>query len=77
MNPTSRDRSHPGEVARHAALASVNAVTATPAMDLASAARLMLEHRIGGLPVVEGGTLVGIITESDIFRRFVESQEGV
>ena len=52
-------------------------VTATPAMDLASAARLMLEHRIGGLPVVEGGTLVGIITESDIFRRFVESQEGV
>ena len=51
-------------------------VTATPARDLASAARLMREPRIGGLPVVDGGTLVGIITESDIFRRFVESQEG-
>jgi len=49
-------------------------VTATPAMDLAGAARLMLEHRVGGLPVVEDGSLVGIITESDIFRRFVESQ---
>jgi CBS domain-containing protein len=34
----------------------------------------MLEHRVGGLPVVEDGALVGIITESDIFRRFVESQ---
>lgn len=51
-------------------------VTATPDMDLASAARLMLEHRVGGLPVVDRGALVGIITESDIFRRFVESQAG-
>jgi acetoin utilization protein AcuB len=49
-------------------------VTTEPGMDLAAAARLMLEHRVGGLPVVDGGTLVGIITESDIFRRFVESQ---
>ncbi|HET9339811.1 MAG TPA: CBS domain-containing protein [Casimicrobiaceae bacterium] len=49
-------------------------VTASPGMDLTGAARLMLEHRVGGLPVVEDGALVGIITESDIFRRFVESQ---
>jgi CBS domain-containing protein len=34
----------------------------------------MLERRIGGLPVVEHGRLVGIITESDIFKRFVELQ---
>jgi acetoin utilization protein AcuB len=32
------------------------------------AARLMTEHRIGSLPVTCGGKLVGIITESDIFR---------
>ena len=49
-------------------------VSATPDMDIGAAARLMLEHRVGGLPVLEGGALVGIITESDIFRRFVEMQ---
>ena len=49
-------------------------VSATPSMDIGAAARLMLEHRVGGLPVLEGGALVGIITESDIFRRFVEMQ---
>jgi acetoin utilization protein AcuB len=32
------------------------------------AARLMTKHRIGSLPVTCGGKLVGIITESDIFR---------
>ena len=49
-------------------------VSATPGMDIGAAARLMLEHRVGGLPVLEGGALVGIITESDIFRRFVEME---
>jgi CBS domain-containing protein len=34
------------------------------------AARLMLEHKIGGLPVVDDGRLVGIITESDILIRY-------
>lgn len=36
------------------------------------AAKLMLDQKIGGLPVVDGGTLVGIITESDIFRVLVQ-----
>ena len=49
-------------------------VTVSPGMDLTAAARLMLEHRVGGLPVRDNGTLVGIVTESDIFRRFVELQ---
>jgi CBS domain-containing protein len=36
------------------------------------AARLMLDHKFSGLPVVdEAGRLVGIITESDIFRLVV------
>jgi CBS domain-containing protein len=43
-------------------------VTASPAMPLADAARLMLERKIGCLPVVEGGKLVGILTESDFVR---------
>ena len=36
------------------------------------AARLMSDNDIGGLPVVEDGILVGIITESDIFEIFIE-----
>lgn len=47
-------------------------VTATPQTPLADVAKTMLERKIGGLPVVEGGQVVGIITESDIFKRFVE-----
>lgn len=35
---------------------------------LAEAARMMLEHCFSGIPVTEGGKLIGMITESDIFR---------
>lgn len=49
-----------------------NVVTATPDMTLNQVARMMLELRIGGLPVIENGEIAGIITESDIFKRFVE-----
>ncbi len=50
-------------------------VTVSSGMDLRDAAKLMLTNRVGGLPVVDDGKLVGIITESDIFRRFVELTE--
>ena len=39
---------------------------------IADAAKMMLEHKIGGLPVIEDGKVVGIITESDIFRLVVK-----
>lgn len=39
---------------------------------LEEAARLMVTHKIGSLPVVRNGLPVGIITESDIFRVFLE-----
>jgi acetoin utilization protein AcuB len=32
----------------------------------------MRSHKIGGLPVVESGRLVGIITESDVFDVFAD-----
>jgi acetoin utilization protein AcuB len=45
------------------------------------AARLMSENQVGGLPVTREGELVGIITESDIFKVFLEifmaQEEGV
>lgn len=46
--------------------------TVTPEQSIAEAARLMMEQKIGGLPVVDGPELVGIITESDIFRMVVD-----
>jgi CBS domain-containing protein len=46
-------------------------ITVTPITRIAHAAQLMLEHKIGGLPVLEHGKLTGIITESDIFRMLV------
>jgi len=47
-------------------------VTTTPDTPLAEAARVMLERKIGCLPVVEDGRLVGILTESDFLRFAVE-----
>lgn len=43
-------------------------VTVDASAPLAQAARLMLDRSIGGLPVVQGGKLVGIITEGDFVR---------
>lgn len=43
-------------------------ITVTPDTTIVRAAQLMLEHKIGGLPVLENGELVGILTESDLFR---------
>lgn len=44
--------------------------TVAPDAPLERAARLMLQHDISGLPVVERGEILGVITESDIFRAF-------
>jgi CBS domain-containing protein len=50
---------------------SEDVVTVTPQDSVATAAKYMLEKKIGGIPVTEGNKLVGIITESDIFRMVV------
>jgi acetoin utilization protein AcuB len=44
--------------------------TVAPDDPLERAARVMLDHDVSGLPVVEGNKVVGIITESDIFLAF-------
>jgi acetoin utilization protein AcuB len=41
-------------------------VTVTPETSVADAARLMRNHKIGGLPVVADGQLLGIVTETDL-----------
>jgi CBS domain-containing protein len=45
-------------------------ITAMPSMTLNEAVRLMLSHRISGLPVIDDhGAAVGMITEGDLLRR--------
>jgi CBS domain-containing protein len=47
-------------------------VTVAHDMSVADAASLMMSHSIGGLPVVDAcGNVIGVITESDVFRTFV------
>lgn len=50
-------------------------IAIAPDATIREAAQLMLDHKIGGLPVVENDKLVGIITESDIFRVLVQAPE--
>ena len=47
-------------------------LTVTPETSLAEAVNIMLNNRIGGLPVVENGKLMGILTERDVLRVCVE-----
>lgn len=51
-------------------------ITVSPDYPLEEAARLMLEHKISGLPVVEDDRVVGMITESDIFAQLLEALGG-
>jgi len=50
-------------------------ITVTEDTSLKEAARIMVDHRIGGLPVERKGELVGIITETDLFKTFLELLE--
>ena len=50
-----------------------NPVTISPFATISEAAWTMLEYKVSGLPVVdENGKILGIITESDIFRLVVQ-----
>lgn len=52
---------------------SRSVITVRPDQPIADAVRLMLENKIGSLPVVSDGHLVGIITELDLLRAFASS----
>jgi CBS domain-containing protein len=59
----------------------VNAAMSTPVVSVGpnstvqEATRLMLRHKIGGLPVVDGGKLVGIVTNVDMLKAFLQVVE--
>ncbi len=52
-------------------------ITIDPERPARVAARIMLDHQIGALPVVATTDLVGILTESDLVRAFAMSEEPV
>ena len=47
-------------------------ITITEDTPIEEAARIMADHKIGGLPVVRGEEVVGIITETNLFKAFLE-----
>ena len=59
----------PADLVRAAMVAP--ATVATPDDDLGEVAARMLSHRIGCLPVVVGGKLVGMVTRGDLLGRIV------
>jgi len=60
---------------------TVDLVTVQEDTPIEEAARLMVDNNISALPVLRGRTLVGIITETDLFKTFIElfaaREEGV
>jgi acetoin utilization protein AcuB len=46
-------------------------ITVTPETDVEEAARLTVEHKIGGMPVMDGERLVGVITAMDLLSAFI------
>jgi CBS domain-containing protein len=53
-------------------LMSKDPISIDPESSVIQAAQTMLEHRISTLPVLKAGRVVGIITESDLFRVLVD-----
>jgi acetoin utilization protein AcuB len=51
-------------------------ITVAADAPLEEAARILADRRIGGLPVVEGQTLVGVITETDLFKTLLQMLGG-
>ncbi len=81
--PSVFDSGHSTE-ARHADPAAItveavmtpNVLTIGPGESMSKAARLMRRERIGAIPVVDGGRLVGIIARSDILDAFMALEKG-
>jgi acetoin utilization protein AcuB len=50
---------------------SANVLTLAPGDDIITAAQLMRRERVGALPIVDGGRLVGILTRSDLLGALI------
>ena len=57
-------------------IASTDIVSVEPEQDLSEALRLMAEHQVRRLPVVENDRLVGIVAQADVAREADDAQTG-
>lgn len=75
---TDRDLRRHGRniVAKVQSAMTTELVTVTPETPIEKAARLLLQHKIGALPVVEDEKLVGIISTTDFLRTFLDLIDG-
>src|SRR6478672_3099361 len=80
---TDRDlREHAGLLERTKVSSAMikDLMTVTPRATVEQATKLMLSHKISGLPVTDAGNLVGLITSSNILQAFLDmlgaSEEG-
>ncbi len=72
---TERDiRQHWGylDATRVDAAMTPNPVTITPEESVQTAARLMISHKIGGLPVMAESRVVGMLTTTDVIKAFLD-----
>lgn len=72
---TDRDlREHAGYLDRTEVKSAMShkPITVTPATTVEASAQLLLKQKIGGLPVIEKGRLIGVITASDILEAFLD-----
>jgi len=51
-------------------------ITVSPETDLKTAVQMMVDHKIGCLPVVEGDRLIGLVTETDILVQYLKEMGG-
>jgi len=71
---TDRDvRDHLGELEQTRVIAAMtkDVMTVKPDTSIWDAARLLIDHKIGGLPVVDDDHLVGMVTTIDLLKAFV------
>jgi acetoin utilization protein AcuB len=77
LNPFSpASDGHPGLDVPLRPIMTAAPVTVAADVPLEVAAQIMVDRRIGGLPVMTGPRLVGILTESDLFRAFAAALGG-
>jgi CBS domain-containing protein len=59
----------PGSVT---SIMTTSVITASASTEISKVARLMIEHGVTGIPIVDHGRVVGIVTEVDIVSRQIE-----
>jgi acetoin utilization protein AcuB len=68
---------HLGALERVDEIMATDLITVAPTTTIEEAAKLMAQYKIGAVPVVGQGTLVGILTETDILSVFIEMLETI